>query len=106
MPATAPEIVPAVLLVSDVIVPLLLIPSVLLIILLLFTTTSELALFVNAGASVPSSRPLLVKIAAELSAVTGAVPVDESVPALVSVRFPPAQVTHPVNPVTVEVLLM
>jgi len=105
MPATVPEMVPAALLLSDVIVPLLLIPSVLLTILLSFTTTSELAPFIKAGAPVPSSRPLLVNVPAEPSAVMGTSPVDVSVPALVRVRFPPDQVTHPVVPVTVAVLL-
>lgn len=78
----------------------------LLTILLSFTTTSELALLSKAGAPVPSSRPRLVNIPAEPSAVMGAAPVDVSVPALVRVRFPPDQVTHPVVPTTVvEVLL-
>lgn len=106
MPAVVPEMLPPALLLSDVIVPLLLTPSVSLMILPLFTTVSELALFSKAGAPEPLSRPLLVKVFAEPVAVRAATSVDESVPVLVILKFPPDQVTQSVVPNSVVLLDM
>ncbi|MNE36993.1 hypothetical protein D3C80_1308290 [compost metagenome] len=61
-------------------------------------------MFSTPAADVPLSNPLLSNVPAADVAVTGAAPVEMSVPALVSVRFPPDQVTQPVVPVTVAVL--